>query len=233
LVPVPVGFPDDAAVLAADPADLLERHATRDWIWAGLMRLHPAVREAAILRYYTNLSSYEEIARACGVPVGTVRSRLSNARKQLAGALPETLAERHEDVGALTTERREEAIALLSSIPSATPMAAFSARWSPEVEISWPTGDRLTTGLSSLFDVFTADYTDGVQYRVTNVVAGPGLTIWENQFVNPPEDPDHCPPAITWLLKESEGRIQSVRLFYAPRPVPVCDAAHSSRAGTR
>jgi RNA polymerase sigma factor (sigma-70 family) len=227
-LPVPVGLPYDSAVMAGadDPSEIIERHATRDWIWDGLMGLTPAVREAAILRYFTQVNSYLEIARTCGVPVGTVRSRLSEARKQLADALPGTVAERHDDVGALTAERREEAIALLSSFPSATPLSSLSGRWSPEVEITWPTGDRVT-GLSSLFAVFATDYTDGVRYRVTNVVAGPGLTIWENQFVNPPENPDHCPPALTWLLKESEGRIQSVRLIYAPRPAPVCDPEHS------
>ncbi|MFB9831279.1 RNA polymerase sigma factor [Actinoallomurus acaciae] len=225
--PLPVGLPDGSAGTSFidDPALIVERHATRDWIWDGLMRLTPTVREAAILRYFTQITSYQEIAQVCGVPVGTVRSRLSEARRRLAGALPGTVAERHDDITALTAERREEAIAVLSSVPSATPEASLSGRWSPEVEITWPTGDRLI-GFSSLFAVFASDYADGVRYRLTNVVAGPGLTIWENQFVNPPEDPDHCPPAITWLLKEAEGRIQSVRLFYAPRPAPACDPEH-------
>ncbi|WP_204057182.1 RNA polymerase sigma factor [Microbispora corallina] len=227
-LPVPVGLPDDSALMACadDPAEIIERHATRDWIWDGLMGLTPALRDAAILRYFTRMNSYQEIARACGVPVGTVRSRLSEARRRLAEALPETVAGRHRDVGALTAERREEAIALLSSVPSATPQAFFGGRWSPYAEIIWPKGDR-RIGLSSLFEAFASDYADGVRYRVTNVVAGPDITVWENQFVNPPEDPDHCPPAATWLLRESEGRIQSVRLFHAPRPARVCDSDHS------
>jgi RNA polymerase sigma factor (sigma-70 family) len=226
--PVPVGLPDDALLpaAAADPAEILDRRATRDWVWCGLMSLSPALREVAILRYFTQVSSYQDIARVCGVPVGTVRSRLSEARRRLAEALPGAVAERHDDVEALTAERREEAIAMLSSFPNATPLASLRERWSPDVEIIWPTGDRWT-GLSPLFAAFAADYTDGVRYRLTNVVAAPGLTIWEHRFLNPPEDPDHCPPAATSVLRESGGRIRSMRLIHVPRPAPSCDPGHS------
>lgn len=227
-LPVPAGFPDDSAMMAGadDPAEIIERHATRDWVWDGLMGLTPAVRDAAILRYFTQLNSYQEIARVCDVPVGTVRSRLSEARRRLAGALPATAAARHDDVGALTAERREEAAAVLTAVSCFTPLSALSERWWPDVEITWPTGDLLV-GLPALLAVCASDYADGVQASLTNVVAGPGLTIWENRFINPPEDPDHCPPGATWLLTEAEGRIRSVRLFHAPRPAPVCDPEHS------
>ncbi|MEW9529788.1 RNA polymerase sigma factor [Microbispora sp. NPDC049125] len=81
-LPVPVGLPDESIVTggAGDPAEVIERQATRDWIWSGLMSLSPTVREVAILRYFTQVNSYQEIARACGVPVGTVRSRLARGR---------------------------------------------------------------------------------------------------------------------------------------------------------
>jgi RNA polymerase sigma-70 factor (ECF subfamily) len=49
-------------------------------------KLHPALREVLELRLQAELS-YEEIATALGVPVGTVRSRLHNAVKQLRQAM--------------------------------------------------------------------------------------------------------------------------------------------------
>jgi len=44
--------------------------------------LDPEFREVVVLREFQDLS-YEEIARATGVPVGTVRSRLFRAREEL------------------------------------------------------------------------------------------------------------------------------------------------------
>ncbi|MFF3014871.1 RNA polymerase sigma factor [Streptomyces sp. NPDC057939] len=47
-----------------------------------LDRLRRTDREALLLHVWSGLS-HEEVARACGVPVGTVRSRLSRARTRL------------------------------------------------------------------------------------------------------------------------------------------------------
>ncbi|MEU8778033.1 RNA polymerase sigma factor [Streptomyces sp. NPDC048606] len=50
---------------------------------AALDRLRRADREVLLLSVWSGLS-HEEVARACGVAVGTVRSRLSRARARLA-----------------------------------------------------------------------------------------------------------------------------------------------------
>jgi RNA polymerase sigma-70 factor (ECF subfamily) len=61
-----------------------------------LARLPAELRDTLLLAAWSNLS-YEEIAAALGVPVGTVRSRLSRARGKLRQALgdadPSALAE--------------------------------------------------------------------------------------------------------------------------------------------
>ena len=67
---------------AARPATGRARRSTalalRDWVWTALERLSPAAaRSRVVLRYFTGASSYEAIADLCGVPVGTVRSRLN------------------------------------------------------------------------------------------------------------------------------------------------------------
>ena len=53
---------------------------------AGLARLQPADRDTLLLLALTDLD-YEGIAIATGVPVGTVRSRLHRARRQLRNDL--------------------------------------------------------------------------------------------------------------------------------------------------
>jgi RNA polymerase sigma factor (sigma-70 family) len=56
-------------------------HASRK-LAAALARLSAELRDTLLLAAWSNLS-YEEIAAALGVPVGTVRSRLSRARGRL------------------------------------------------------------------------------------------------------------------------------------------------------
>jgi RNA polymerase sigma-70 factor, ECF subfamily len=75
---------DESDVLSDDsssPHALLERKADRAMVNAALSRLAPAFREVLILREMEEMS-YEAIAAVVGVPMGTVMSRLSRARRQ-------------------------------------------------------------------------------------------------------------------------------------------------------
>lgn len=55
---------------------------------AAVQQLSPPLRAALILRFYNDLS-LEEIAQALDLPLGTVKSRLSNAVRQLQRILAE------------------------------------------------------------------------------------------------------------------------------------------------
>jgi RNA polymerase sigma-70 factor (ECF subfamily) len=79
---------------------------------AGLAGLPAAYRDVLLLTAWGGLS-YEETAQALGVPVGTVRSRLSRARSKLQRALggndPSALTDEpgphYPDAGEPTGER--------------------------------------------------------------------------------------------------------------------------------
>jgi RNA polymerase sigma factor (sigma-70 family) len=89
----PAGLPLDAGLAAAlpssepDPAQVLEQHAMRDWIWHAMEDLPSPFRLVVMLRYFSGVTAYQDIADVCDVPVGTVRSRLNEARGRLARAL--------------------------------------------------------------------------------------------------------------------------------------------------
>ena len=63
-------------------------HAGRQ-LAAALARLSAKLRDTMLLAAWSDLS-YEEIAVALGVPVGTVRSRLSRARSRLRQTMGDT-----------------------------------------------------------------------------------------------------------------------------------------------
>jgi RNA polymerase sigma factor (sigma-70 family) len=215
--PVPVGVAGEDLPASPDdgPVASIERMAQRDWIWHGLRQLTPSTQAVAMLRYFSEHNSYEHIATLCGIPLGTVASRLSEARRQLAVILPSIQDVRHGDMDALIAERRAEADTVLNAIANNVPQSRVQRRWADDMTLRWGSG-RITTGLGSLFEVMRYNYDDGVTARLTGVVACPEMTIWENAFVNPPEDPDHCPPQATWLLREKDGVVREVRQIHSP-----------------
>jgi RNA polymerase sigma-70 factor (ECF subfamily) len=74
------------AVAGDHPAAALERDTARESLHQALDRLPPEFREVIVLRELEGLS-YKEIGDVTGVPVGTVMSRLSRARRRLQEAL--------------------------------------------------------------------------------------------------------------------------------------------------
>lgn len=81
---------DDAAPPLADDAPLPEAQAeaadVRWRVWRAVDRLAPEARRIVVLRHSLELS-YDEICAVTGLPMGTVKSRLSRARHELAAAL--------------------------------------------------------------------------------------------------------------------------------------------------
>lgn len=69
-----------------EPEALALARLTRAELEAGIHRLTPEHRQVVVLVLVEGLS-YKEVARELGVPMGTVRSRLSNARRALKGML--------------------------------------------------------------------------------------------------------------------------------------------------
>ena len=64
-----------------------------------------------------------------------MRSRLSEARRQLAAILPAALDAPHDDTGALVTERRAEAIQILSTASNGTRLSKVTGRWADDLVV--------------------------------------------------------------------------------------------------
>ena len=78
----PTAVPPDVGT----PGDDADRVASVDAVRRALGGLSQGHREVVLLRYYLQLSE-REIADACGVPPGTVKSRLSRAMAHLGDSV--------------------------------------------------------------------------------------------------------------------------------------------------
>jgi RNA polymerase sigma-70 factor (ECF subfamily) len=72
------------------PAEALEQQELRRYVWESVAELSPKLRLVIALADLQGLS-YGEVATILGCPVGTVKSRLFNARGQLRDKLRERL----------------------------------------------------------------------------------------------------------------------------------------------
>ena len=89
------------ASLDRSPHQLLEAQDQATLLRRALQRLPPAMRTAVVLRDLRELS-YEDIARTLNLPDGTVKSRISRGRSELARQVQ---AIREEDAARLRTPR--------------------------------------------------------------------------------------------------------------------------------
>jgi len=221
--PVPLGDLEALALPAREPTpeQLLEHRAQRDWVWHALSALPEPVRLVTMLRYFSDVSSYEQIAALCAVPIGTVRSRLNQGRGKLTAALRVTADLAHDDVATLTDARRRDAEETLAAARRGEFERVARDAWWPELTAILPSGarvgDRPGEGLKLLVRGMDEDLTDGVHQRIRNVVASGEVLIWEADLINPPDDPEHCPPSVVWLQHLRKGRVRQLRLFH-PRP---------------
>lgn len=218
--PVPLGDLEALALPAREPTpeELLENRAQRDWVWHALGELSEPVRLVTMLRYFSDVSSYEQIAALCAVPIGTVRSRLSQGRDKLAAALRVTADSAHDDIATLTGARRRDAEETLAAARRGEFERVVREAWWPDLTAVLPSGQSVGAergeGWNVLVRGMDGDLALGVRQRIRNVVAGGNLLIWEADLISPPDDPGHCPPSVVWLHHLDAGRVRRLRLFH-------------------
>lgn len=199
------------------PEQVLQSHALRDWVWEAVETLSPALRLPVVLRYFsTGITSYQQIAEACAIPVGTVRSRLNQARAALARALGSTAASAHEDVLRRTRASWQEAHETLAAAERGEFGKVVRDRYSRQVSLL--AGGVRLGGAELLLAGMDSDLSAGVRQRPLHVTAGRSLVVWEMELLSPPDDPDHCPPGVAWIMTLDGGRVERVSLHHAARP---------------
>jgi RNA polymerase sigma factor (sigma-70 family) len=207
-------LPDEARV-----EQQIENRELRDWVWRALGDLPGEQRLTVMLRYFGSFNSYDEVAAILGVPVGTVRSRLADAKSKLADRLL-AAAGREEDETSRLTAAREAFYRQAFHQVYRGGRDEFLAHFAPELRFV-ANGLPTRVGRRFLEAEIDEDLRVGVTMHPQRIMASGELTIIEAEFRNPPEDPFHCPPGAVLALFERDGRVARVHLYLAPRrPYP-------------
>jgi RNA polymerase sigma factor (sigma-70 family) len=142
------------------PEEFIDRHALQDWVWHAIEQLSPSLRLVAMLRYFSDLSSYAQIAEVCELPIGTVRSRLNQARVKLNEVLSVTAEQAHGDASAKLEICRQDAVDTLAAADRGA-FSVFTLRLSPQLQVIESHGYRGDTSL--LLTTLQTDHDNGVR----------------------------------------------------------------------
>jgi transposase-like protein len=195
-----------------DPVErAIEESALRDWVWAALERLSPALRVALVLRYFSAASSYEAIAQLCGVPVGTVRSRLNAARTQLADELlSEATVSTPARADDAVPREAGEAMAVFQRTGDARVLAERYA-----ADLRFQLYDAIPhKGLARYAATIASDFADGVRSVPLRYTTASDLTVIDLRLDNPTDQPLHCPPLLTQVYFQDRHQVRRITSYY-------------------
>jgi RNA polymerase sigma-70 factor (ECF subfamily) len=198
----------------------VEQLELRDWIWTALERIPEPLRVSAMLRYFGSYDSYDELATILGIPIGTVRSRLSEPKIKLAGALLASGGLVDDDTRVRSKERAQFWTCAFEAIFRRGDSTGFISHFHPDVLVGWSNGN-VVRGREHLAAEIDGDLEAGVRLDVERVMTSDGIAVVEGRFVNPPEAPNHCPPGIALVVFQQADRdgdpARGIRLHLSPR----------------
>jgi RNA polymerase sigma-70 factor (ECF subfamily) len=200
---------------SAGPEERLADVGMRDWIWDAVDILSEPLRDAVVLRYFSSASSYETIATVLGVPVGTVRSRLSAARRVLGEEIKRLADSAHSDHERLELDRASLFAGITAEYNRGADLDLLRTALSPAARLSVAGSSDVLVGRDSIVRGLGEDIEAGVHLRLLNVVAAPTMTVIEGAFENPLSDPEHCPPLTTQVMSHRGDEIAAIHLHYA------------------
>ena len=211
--PLPTDLGD---IPSADGLDRrIEEAALRDWVWEAIGGLSEPLHDVVVLRYFSTAASYGAIAAALGIPTGTVRSRLHDARATLVFRLRELELAAADDHSKVTQAREELFAAIVKEYNGGNEPALLASTLADGARLTVANSDEVFVGQAAIARSLAEDLEAGVRLTLLRVVAGAGLTVVEGAFHNPGHAPDHCPPLTTQIYRHRGEEIVSLHLAYS------------------
>lgn len=189
----------------------------REWVWRALERLSEPQRAVVMLRYFSRCEAYDDIAAVLSVPVGTVRSRLFDARQKLAHELLSCAGPEADPDLALARRQAEAYAQLLGEAYEQQRTSDYLDAHAEDFRLHWSDG-RERRGRQLLRAQVEGDLTAGVRMDPQAVMASGSIAVVEARFQSPASDPEHCPPGIVLVLWRGErGTVERANAHHEPR----------------
>jgi RNA polymerase sigma factor (sigma-70 family) len=188
-----------------------EQLSTQGRLHTALAQLSESLRSTILLRYFSGYPSYHQIAAILGIPVGSVRSRLNQARMKLAEHW-----QQQPDAGNKRFTESEEWNSFYHMLY--TGMHAndvcknrFIDHLDKNIRIIHASGQTFTG--SQLMEMMVAeDRQAGSSLAPVNIISSGNISIVEVKHFNSSEFPGHCPASSVTVLYRGKGKVSQMNL---------------------
>jgi RNA polymerase sigma-70 factor (ECF subfamily) len=195
----------------------LEQSATRFQLYEVLQQLSEELRSCVMLRYFSELNSYEDIALVLNIPVGTVRSRLAAAREKM-----KLLYKQNEDAyGAAWNAAHEWSSKYAywwgGMYDDVNARKQLLGHMHTEMIVRFTSGKISYAGHDAAVEEVEGDLRYGTFFRLREVHSCGDISIIEGPNINTPEHPNRCAPSTVFVAFRQNGFVTRLHVFDAPR----------------
>lgn len=193
-----------------------EKKANEQWVYVALNQLSDELRACVMLRYFTDFKSYDDIATILGIPLGTVRSRLSAAKEKLL-----TCYKKINDPADNALNESRQWSTYYSYLwenlyDNRLVRNEFIGHMHPSMNVRFTSG-KLGKGRILLESAIDDDIRHGSQLCLREVSSSGDVTVISGANKNSPEFPGHCPPSTVVVLFRHHDKIETSHIFDSPR----------------
>lgn len=196
-----------------------EKVANQQLMYEAMGQLSEELCSCIMLRYFTSFSSYEDIALILGIPIGTVRSRLSAAREKLT-LLFKRLEDTDDEVLTQSKQWSGYYHHLWGNMYDDSQIRnEFINHLQPTLDIHYTSG-QIGKGRMFVEDEINDDFVYGTRFNVADVSSCGNISVIEGINLNSSEHPERCPPSTVFVAIRKKDRIGAIHIFNSPRNSP-------------
>ena len=206
------------AVILQSIEERFERSANKQQMFEAMNNLSEELRSCVLLRYFSNYSTYEEIAQMLAIPLGTVRSRLAAAREKL-------LAYYNKSVDASDDAIKQAAqwsgyyFRLCNKLyHDWENRREFIEHFVPMLNLRFTSG-KLAQGRPLFEKEIADDLNYGTFFRASTITSSGNISVIEGFTNNPPEFPDRCPPSSVLIMFRENDKVDTLHLINSPKVI--------------
>jgi RNA polymerase sigma factor (sigma-70 family) len=193
----------------------IEKNNMNEFLWERISRLSETLRIVVLLRYFSNYNNYDNISEILDIPIGTVRSRLNEAKKQLRKTWNLSLSDMPQNIkneAEYWNEFYEYSFKFIQRDPIVK--QNFNNHLLPDLTINFTSG-RTKQGRELIAKEIEDDLIYGTSYKMGSIFNLKNIGILQGENINSSEYPDRCPPTSTLIFYRKKDKTFHL-LFHNP-----------------